>query len=74
MEPGGSINQIRRIYISFFKIHHNIVFYLHLGLPRDLFPVGFPVTVLKALLPSSILVTCPTHLNFLHLIILRGPV
>ena len=27
------------------------------------FPVGLPVKILKALLPSSILATCPTHLN-----------
>ena len=29
--------------------------HLHLGLPKGLFPVGLPVKILKALLPSSIL-------------------
>ena len=30
---------------------------LRLGLPKGLFPVGLPVKILKALLPSSILAT-----------------
>ena len=37
--------------------------HLLLGLPKGLFPVGLPVKILKALLPSSILTTCPAHLN-----------
>ena len=44
--------------------------HLRLGLPKGLFPVGLPVNILKALLLSSILATCPAHLNFLDLIIL----
>ena len=36
--------------------------YLRLGLPKFLFLVGLPVKILKALLPSSILARCPTHL------------
>ena len=43
---------------------------LLLGLPNGLFPVGLPVKILKALLPSSILATCPAHLNLLDLITL----
>ena len=43
---------------------------LRLGLPKGLFPVGLPVKVLKALLSSSILATCPAHLNLLDLITL----
>ena len=44
--------------------------HLHLGLPKGLFSVGFPVKILKALLPSSILATWPAHLNLLVLITL----
>ena len=43
--------------------------------PRDkrslgLFSVGLPVKILKALLPSSILDTCPAHLNRQDIVIL----
>ena len=44
--------------------------HLRLGLPKGLFPVGLPVKILKALLPSSILATCPAHLNLRDLITL----
>ena len=46
--------------------------HLRLGLPKGLFPVGLPVKILKALLPSSILATCPAHLNRLDLITLNS--
>jgi hypothetical protein len=39
-----------------------------LGLCRGLFPMSLPLNILKALLPSSILATCPDHLNVLDLI------
>ena len=42
---------------------------LRLGLPIGLFPVGLPVKILSALL-TSILVTCPAHLNHIDLITL----
>ena len=42
--------------------------HLRLGLPKGLFPVGSPAKILKALLPSSILAKCRSHLNFLDLI------
>ena len=44
--------------------------HLRLGLPKGLFPVGLPVKILKAVLPPSILATCPAHLNLLDLITL----
>ena len=49
---------------------HNIHSHLPLGLPKGLFPVDVPVTILKALLSSSILATRPAYLNLLDLIIL----
>ena len=53
------INQIPPIDIYFFKIRS-----------KGLFPVGLPVNIFKALLPSSILATCPAHLYHLDLITL----
>ena len=58
------INPITRIDTYFFKIHSNIV------LPKGFFPAGVPVKILKALLLSSILATCPVHLNLIDLITL----
>jgi hypothetical protein len=43
---------------------------LQLSLPKYLFPVGLPVKILIALLPSSILAIWPVHLNLLDLITL----
>ena len=61
------INQIPRINTYFFQIHSNLSSHLRLGLPKGLFPVGVSVNIYKALLPSSILATWPTHLNLLDL-------
>ena len=61
------INPIPRTDAYFFKIHSNIFLP---STPRDLFPVGGPVKILKALLRSSILATLQVHLNFLDLITL----
>ena len=44
--------------------------HLRLGLSKGLFPVGLPVKILKELIPSSILASCPAHLNLLNLITL----
>jgi hypothetical protein len=46
--------------------------HLCLGLPKGVFLVGVPVKILKALLPCSILATCPAHLNLLELITLTS--
>ena len=43
---------------------------LRLGLPKDLFPVGLPVKILKAFLLSPIVAKWPAHLYLLHLITL----
>ena len=37
--------------------------HLRQGLLKGLFPVGLPVKILKGLLPSSILATCPANVK-----------
>ena len=65
------INPIPRIDTYLFKVHSNIVLpSAPIDLPKGPFPVDLPVKILKALLPSSILATCPAHLNLLDLITL----
>ena len=71
MEPEGSMPHSQGLSNNSypepnqFKVHSNI------ALPKGLFPVGLPVIILKAVLPSSILATCPAHLNLLDLITLN---
>ena len=84
MKPGGSIphsqgpsnnpypesnqpNQLTPISLRSILI---LPSYLRLGIPKYLFFVGLPVKMLKGLLPSFILATCPVHLNLLDLITL----
>ena len=75
--PNPNPNQPISLYsYTFFKIiptslRFILILYSHLllGLPKDLFPVGVPVMILKALLPSY-LATWPSHLNVLDLITL----
>jgi hypothetical protein len=81
-EPGGSTYILKSspkipipIPIPCITIIHSkssliLSSHLYLGLPRGLFPVGLPTKILKAFLRSSILATCPTHLNILDLIAL----
>ena len=52
----------------FLKIHFNIIPHLSLGLPRGLFPSGFPTKALYTPLLSSIRATCPAHLILLDFI------
>ena len=75
MECGGSMpdsqglsnnpypepNQPNTLYCIILSSH------LRLGLPNGLFPVGLPDNIFKVLLLSSILATCPVHLNLLEL-------
>ena len=86
MEPGGSMPHSQglsnnsyseqnkpnspRIDTYLFKVHSDIVFPSTPRPPQRSFPLGLPVKILKALLPSSIVATCPAHLNLLDLITL----
>ena len=49
------INPIPHINTYFFKVHFYIFLHLRQGLPNGLFTVGLPVKILKAHLPSCIL-------------------
>ena len=66
-EPNHKFFVLIPIYLSSILILSS---HLRLSLPKGLFLVCVPVTILKALLPSSILTTWPAHLNVLHLITL----
>ena len=59
------INPIPRIDTYSLRSITILSSHIRLGLPKGFFPVGLPVKILKALLPSSILTTCPAHLNLL---------
>ena len=75
MEPGGSIPHLQgfsnnpypepnqpnsRTDTHLVKVHSSIVLPAT-ALPKCIFPVDFPVKILKALIPSSILATCPAR-------------
>ena len=49
------------IDVYFFKVHSNVLL-------KGLLPVGCPLKILQALLPSFILVTWPAHVSLLDLI------
>ena len=80
MEPGGSMPHSQGLSNNFYTApnqpnspHWSILIlssHLRLGLTIGLFPVGLPVTILKAFLPSSILATCPAHLTIKYLTII----
>ena len=85
MEPGDSmphsqgfsnnpilsrVNPIPRIDTYFLRSILISPSHLRLGHPKGIFPVGVPVKILRALLPSSILATWPAYLNLLDLITL----
>ena len=81
MEPGGSMPHSQGLsnnsypepkqpnYPHLFKVHSNIVL-PSTPRPPQRYISCLPVKILKALLPSSILTTCPVHLNLLDLITL----
>jgi len=60
----------------FHKIHLNIIFHLHLGIPSGPLPSGFPTKTLNTPLLSPILAACPTNLVLLapkyHTIFYQG--
>ena len=82
MEPEGSIPHSQRLsnnpypepkqtqFLVFITISLRSILilstHLRLRLHKGLLPVGIPVKILKALLPSSILATWPSHLRFLE--------
>jgi len=83
MEPGNSTPHSQGLYNNpypesnqynspHFSSRSILILSSHLrpGLPKGLFSVGLPVRILKALLSSSILATCPAHLNLVDLITL----
>ena len=76
MEPGGSMSHSQGLSNNSYpelnqpnSLHSRLILilssHLRLGLPKDLFPVGLPVKILKAILPSSIEAICPPHFNHL---------
>ena len=64
----SEISSIPRIDKYFFKIYSNVTLPSSEDLTRSLVPVGLPVKILIALLPSSTLSIFPILLNPLYLI------
>ena len=60
--------EIIMVFTSFLSFFLSFFLFSFL-FPKGLFPVGVPVKILKALLPSSILTTKPAHLSLLNLTI-----
>jgi hypothetical protein len=63
-------NPIHTTQSYLYKIHLMLSIHPSLGLPRDLFPSGFPANYLYTFLFSPIRATCSAHLILLDLIIL----
>ena len=69
MEPGGSMQHSQGLSNNPYPTQYLVLIpislrpililssHVRLDLPKDLFPSGVPVKILKALLPSSILAT-----------------
>ena len=69
--PYPELNELNSSYWYIFLLRPIPILssHLRLDLPNGLFPVVLSVKILKALLPSSILATCPAYLNLLQLAI-----
>ena len=69
--PNPEPNQFNSLHWYLFLLRSILILSAHLclGLPKGHFPVGLPVKILKALVPSSILATWPAHLNLPDLIL-----
>ena len=63
------LNLIQFLVLTSLSLRSNLIFpsHLRLGLPRSSFPVGFPLQILKALLPPSILTIYSDYFNLLDL-------
>ena len=61
-------NKGKLILTIYFRSILILFSHLHLSLPKGHLPVGVHVKILKALISSSILVTCPAYLNLLDLV------
>jgi hypothetical protein len=62
MEPKSPLNQLNRVLTVISHIH------LRLGLPRVLFPSGFPAKILRTFSISPMRATHPVHLTHLDLV------
>ena len=60
------------LLLTFISLRYILIFSSHLclGVPECPLPIGLPAKILKALLPSSILATCPAHFNFVDFVLL----
>jgi hypothetical protein len=76
MEPKGSLQlsqfpatcpytePAQSVPYSYIPLPEDVILSSHLclGLPRGLFPSGFPTQILYTPLPSTVRATCPAHL------------
>ena len=63
----SKIHPVPSITIISFQTFLILSSYLHLGLPKGLFPSSCPTKTLHAFMYSSICTTCPAHLSHFNL-------
>ena len=68
----STIDPFLRLILISLRFIRIISSHLSLNLPRGLVPVDLPVKILKTLLLSFVLTTCPVHLNLVDLITLTN--